>query len=205
MMVQRILLALCLCFAATLYAQNTPEELLAAALNSYHTLQADFNEKTSATTGEVIETNHGDIAFQRPDLFRWYSMTPSRQLIISTDQKLAIYDVDLAQVTYKKGDEQYGATPALLLSGNVAQLKQHYWIKTCPDTAANCYQLLAKDDNDVFKQLSITFRKGILKTMVIDNNLDQTTEIEFSNVKINATLDPNLFKLALPSDVDVVQ
>lgn len=205
MRVQKIILMLFLCVTANLYAQGNAEDSLSALLNNYHTLQAQFTEKTLTSTGEVVANTKGDIAFQRPDLFRWYTLTPSRQLIINSGQKLAIYDIDLAQVTYKNVDEQYGATPALLLSGNVAKLKEHYNITACPNNTASCYQLSAKDDNDVFKRLTIRFNNGILKSMVIDNNLDQTTQIQFNSVKINSTLKPNLFKLNLPSDVDVVQ
>ncbi len=205
MRVQKIILMLFLCVTANLYAQGNAEDSLAALLNNYHTMQAQFTEKTLTSKGEVVASTHGDIAFQRPDLFRWYTILPSRQLIINSGQKLAIYDVDLAQVTYKNVDEQNGATPALLLSGNVAKLKEHYNITACASNIAQCYQLSAKDDNDVFRRLTIRFSNNILKSMVIDNNLDQTTEIQFNKVKMNTTLNPSLFKLNLPSNVDVVQ
>lgn len=205
MLIKKTILMLCLCIATNLYAEGNAEESLAALLNNYHTLQAQFTEKTLTNNGEVIASTNGDIAFQRPDLFRWYTISPSRQLIINSGQKLAIYDVDLEQVTYKNVDEQYGATPALLLSGNVAKLKQHYSIKACANNTANCYQLSAKSDNDVFRRLTITFNKNTLKSMVIDNNLDQTTKIQFNNVKINSNLPSSLFKLTLPAGVDIVQ
>ena len=205
MIIKRLICIFCLFITTNLYAQNNAENSLAALLNNYHTLQAKFTEKTLTNNGEVVASTNGDIAFQRPDLFRWYTITPSKQLILNRGQTLAIYDVDLAQVTYKNVDEQYGATPALLLSGNVSKLKEHYNIKACPNQTASCYQLSAKDDNDVFRRLTISFNNGILNSMVIDNNLDQTTQIQFNSVKINSTLHPNLFKLNLPSDVDVVQ
>ena len=194
-----------LCVTANLYAEGNAEDSLAALLNNYHTMQAQFTEKTLTDKGEVLASTNGDIAFQRPDVFRWYTILPSRQLIINSGEKLAIYDIDLAQVTYKNVDEQNGATPALLLSGNVAKLKEHYNITACANDSADCYQLSAKDDNDVFRRLTIRFSNNILKSMVIDNSLDQTTEIQFNKVKINTTLAPSLFKLNLPSNVDVVQ
>jgi outer membrane lipoprotein carrier protein len=202
---KRTIFILCLFSATNLYAEDSAEESLAALLNNYHTLQAQFTENTVTNKGEIVASTNGDIAFQRPDLFRWYTVSPSRQLIINRSQKLAIYDVDLEQVTYKNVDEQYGATPALLLSGNVAKLKQHYTIKACTNNAANCYQLEAKDDNDVFRRLIITFNNTILKSMVIENNLDQSTKIQFTAVKINSNLPSSLFKLNLPAGVDVVQ
>jgi outer membrane lipoprotein carrier protein len=196
---------LCLFVAIPLYAESSAEQSLAALLNNYHTLQAQFIEKTVTNTGEVVASTAGDIAFQRPDLFRWYTVSPSRQLIINRGQRLAIYDIDLEQVTYKDVDEQYGATPALLLSGNVEKLKQHYTIQACTNNTANCYQLTAKDSNDVFTHLTIHFNGTTLKNMVIENNLDQTTHIEFNTVKINTNLPSSLFKLNLPAGVDVVQ
>jgi outer membrane lipoprotein carrier protein len=205
MIVKRLICIFSLFITANLYAQSNAEDSLAALLNNYHTMQAQFTEKTLTSNGEVVASTHGDIAFQRPDLFRWYTVLPSRQLIINSGQKLAIYDVDLAQVTYKNVDEKNGATPALLLSGNVAKLKEHYNITACANNTADCYQLSAKDDNDEFRRLTISFSNKVLKSMVIDNSLDQTTEIQFSKVKMNTALAPSLFKLNLPSGVDVVQ
>lgn len=207
MSVKQIIIAACLCLSLqSAYATEAdPAQSLSVLLNSYHTLKGDFEEKTVDTAGQVVQSTHGDIAFQRPNLFRWYTVTPSRQLIINRANKLAIYDVDLEQVTYKNVDEQYGATPALLLSGNVDKLKQGYWIKNCPNNAKECYQLSAKNDNDVFRQLTITFKNNVLDTMIIDNNLDQTTNISFKNVKINTPLASSVFALNLPAGVDVVQ
>ena len=111
----------------------------------------------------------------------------------------------LEQVTYKNVDDQYGATPALLLNGDIDKLKQHYVITTCEVKGKTCYQLAAKDDNDVFRSLQIIFSENKLTQMVIDNNLDQTTEIDFKNVKINTNLPTQLFELNLPADVDVVE
>lgn len=204
--IQGSFILLCLLFSNGYAAQDdTAAQSLSILLSNYHTLQGNFTQKTVDAAGEVLESTRGDIAFQRPDLFRWYTLTPTKQLIINRGDKLAIYDVDLEQVMYKNVDEQYGATPALLLSGNVEKLKQQYDIKACADKTPDCYQLSAKDDNDVFKQLRITFKNNILDTMVIDNNLDQSTQIQFNKVKVNSQLPSSLFELNLPAGVDVVQ
>ena len=192
-------------FLSPLKAGEEAAQSLSAILNHYQTLKGDFEQKTLDSTGKLVESTHGEIAFQRPDLFRWYTLTPTKQLILNQGNKLAIYDVDLEQVTYKNVDEQYGATPALLLSGNVDKLKQQYRIEACPNSTDTCYQLLAKDSNDVFKRLTLLFKNDILKMMVIDNNLDQTTLIRFKNLDINASLPHSLFALDLPAGVDVVQ
>lgn len=205
MIVKKVVFIFCLLITANLYAQGNPDDSLSTLLNNYRTLQAQFTAKTLTSNGEVVSSTGGDMAFQRPDLFRWYSLSPSKQLIINNSQKLAIYDVALAQVTYKNVDEQDNAIPALLLSGDVSKLKQHYNINACAKDSANCYQLSAKDDNAVLKRLTITFNNNVLKNMIIDNNLDQTTEIRFKNVKINSILNPSLFKLNLPAGVDIVQ
>lgn len=204
--IQRSFILLCLVFSHAYAAQEgNAAQSLSILLSNYHTLKGNFTQKTVDAAGEVLESTGGDIAFQRPDLFRWYTLTPTKQLIINRGDKLAIYDVDLEQVMYKNVDEQYGATPALLLSGNVEKLKQQYEIKACTDGTPDCYQLSAKDDNDVFKQLKITFKNNILDTMVIDNNLGQSTQIQFNKVKVNSQLPSSLFELNLPAGVDVVQ
>lgn len=205
--IQGSCIALCFCFllGKAYAAEDAAAQSLSVLLSNYHTLKANFSQKTLDVAGQVLENTRGDIAFQRPDLFRWYTLTPTKQLIINRGDKLAIYDVDLEQVMYKNVDEQYGATPALLLSGNVEKLQQQYDIKACPNAVEGCYQLFAKDDNDVFKQLTITFKNNVLDTMVIDNNLDQSTHITFNKVKINSQLPSSLFDLNLPAGVDVVQ
>jgi outer membrane lipoprotein-sorting protein len=77
MIVKRLICIFSLFITANLYAQSNAEDSLAALLNNYHTMQAQFTEKTLTSNGEVVASTHGDIAFQRPDLFRWYTVLPT--------------------------------------------------------------------------------------------------------------------------------
>ncbi len=191
-------------FCSSGWAQ-TAEQNLGALLQTYHSLSAKFVETTEDTHGQVLQKTLGDMAFQKPSLFRWYTQTPSRQLIINQGDKLAIYDVDLEQVTYKNVDEGQGATPAILLSGDIAALKKQYTITGTVKGKSQSYRLMAKDEDNEFKQIDLRFDNEVLISMIISNNMDQITRIQFQNPKINSSLEPNLFALNLPADVDVVQ
>jgi outer membrane lipoprotein carrier protein len=55
-----------------------------------------------------------------------------------------------------------------------------------------------------FKRIRLGFSGGELAVMELLDNFDQTTRIQFQQVKINAPIDEARFQLQLPPGVDVV-
>src|SRR5690606_35728590 len=122
----RLLLIAALAFAA-LPAQADEEKAaqrLTELLNQAQTLTARFSQLTLDGSGSRLQETSGELALKRPGQFRWHTDAPLEQLLVSNGKQIWLYDPDLEQVTIQTLDQRLSHTPALLLSGDVSQIRQ---------------------------------------------------------------------------------
>ncbi len=203
--------------AVSASAQNETlaTQRLIALLSRLNSLQADFSQTTSGSRSaparptpglrptHLNQTFSGVMQVKRPGNFRWETTSPMKQLIVTNGQKVSIYDPDLAQLTRQDLGEQVANTPALLLSGQTARIRQAYRI-TQPNPGLNSYSLYPRSGEAAFERLDIAFNKGLPVLMVLHDSLGQQTSIRFSNVQLNPRLDAALFNFVPPQGTDVI-
>ena len=107
-------------FSSGLYAQDVD-----SLLNNLHSLQANFSQ-TIAIAQQTPQKSTGIVYIKEPNQFRWQVQSPNPQLFVSDGQKLWNDEQDLDQVTVHPLDKSLSATPLLLLSGRVADIR---WIE----------------------------------------------------------------------------
>ena len=192
--------------ALTQTAQAAPATNLVAAqrlnklLSNTKSMTANF---TQTTKGASNGTFKGSMSVQRPNNFRWETTSPSEQLIVANGSSLWIFDKDLEQATKQSVDNQVGNTPALLLSGDPSKIDKNFKI-TQPYSTKNYYVLYPKSNSASFKNLSVSFSGGKPVMMVLNDTLGQTTSINFSNIKLNPTINSSQFKFTPPKGVDII-
>jgi outer membrane lipoprotein carrier protein len=185
------------------FAEDVPVKQLKAFLSSAKSITANFKQVLINEAGDPLQTSYGNFYLQRPGKFRWDYTKPFQQQIISTAGKVTFYDTDLEQVTIKKLDESVGSTPALLLSGDIP-LEDNYTIEQQGTEGSMVWvKLLPKNQDSSFKYVLIGLEKGILSGMQLNDNFGQLTRIYFSNLKLNQTVDTDLFEFTAPKGVDV--
>ncbi len=187
---------------ASMSAYANPAANLNKLLTNTKSMTANFSQSTQAS-GRTT-TFSGSMAVQRPNQFRWDTKSPAEQLIVANGNTMWIYDKDLQQATKQSTSNQVGETPALLLSGNPAQIAQNFTV-TQPSAGKNYYVLTPKSASANFRNLSISFNKGRPVMMVLNDNLGQTTTIKFSNISMNKTLPASRFSFTPPAGTDVIQ
>ena len=136
--------------------------------------------------------------------FYWETTAPSKQTIATTGKTVWIYDPDLQQAVRQSLDEQVSNTPALLLSGNTNQIMQSYRV-TQPNKGKTYYKLYPKASDGVFESLTISFGANKAPSlMILEDSLGQTTYINFSNVKVNASIPASTFNFTPPKGTDII-
>lgn len=170
-------------------------------LSNTKSMTANFSQTTKA--GGKSTTFNGVMAVQRQNQFRWETKSPAEQLIVANGSTMWIYDKDLKQATKQSVANQFGDTPALLLSGDAEQIAKNFSI-TQPNTAKNYYVLKPKGGNANFSDLSISFNGGKPVMMVLNDNLGQTTSIKFSNISMNKKIPASQFSFTPPQGTDVI-
>ena len=185
------------------YAEQTPIAQLKKFLATTQSLTADFKQVTLSENQQPIQTSYGTFYLSRPGKFRWSYNKPFAQEIISNAGTVWFYDVDLEQVTVKKANESFGATPASLLSGEI-ELDDNFSLKQQgTDEGLEWVKLSPKNEQSSFQSLLIGFDKGEIGGMELSDNFGQLTRIYFSNIKKNKPIKASVFELVVPEGVDI--
>ncbi len=199
---KRLFLSLCIAFYAVPIV--AADNALSAFLDKLDSLQSSFTQTLVDENGQPLETSSGVLYLKQPGKFHWAYKDPYEQKIISDGESLWVYDVDLEQVTIRTMDETMEQTPAGIILGgtdidayfvqkNLGSIEGYDWIELTP-----------RDPETQYNFIKLGFNGSNLGMMIIDDNLGQTTRIDFDQVNRNSTLDAGLFSLDLPANIDVI-
>ncbi|AHI27808.1 outer membrane lipoprotein chaperone LolA [Marinobacter similis] len=181
-------------------------EKLASALKSYESYQASFIQIVVNENGNRVQETRGALKAKRPGLFYWETSAPLSQFIVSNGETVEVYDPDLEQVTVHKLDERVQTTPALLLSGEVGNLDETYKVslKAIGDNTRE-YTLEPRNPDSLFVSLRLTFFKGELQEMRMQDSLAQLSILSFDDIRLNQSVDDSAFSLDYPEGVDIIR
>lgn len=169
------------------------------------TLSADFEQVVENSQLNSTEKASGKLWIQRPGKFRWNYNAPYEQEIVSDGAKLWIYDKDLEQVTVKAVSASMGNTPAVLLSGAKPLVETFKIMPLDFGTRLDWVELQPKEEDASFTAIRLGFEGTVLKTMLLKDNLGQTTRLVFSHLQRNPKIDVNKFVFTPPAGVDVFE
>jgi len=173
-------------------------------LAGFGSFQADFRQRSSNSTGDRTQESSGTLYLQKPGRFRWDYREPNHQLIVSDGAKIWLYDVELEQVTVKTVDESLSMTPALLLAGKSNITDSFDVTRVGNREGIDWLELIPRRTDTDFVQLRLGFGNGELKLMELKDKLQQSTRIEFSDIRRNPRLAGDLFTFVPPPGVDVI-
>jgi|GEM_PF-34566 len=202
-MVLVISILLSLPFCAT--ASDNPATQLSELLGKAQTLRGGFAQLTLSASGTRLQEVGGQMALQRPGMFRWHTDAPLEQLLVSNGQTVWLYDPDLEQVTVQKLDERLTHTPALLLSGDVSKISENFEITQENTDEQSTFTLKPKSADSLFDSLRLSFRRGLISEMQLIDNSGQRTSIHFLDVKMNRVLVGTTFEFEIPPGTDVIE
>ena len=164
-------------------------------------MTANFSQTTKS--GNKTNNFSGTVAMQKPNQFRWETKRPAEQLIVASGSTMWVYDKDLQQATKQSTNNQVGDTPALLLSGDPAQIARSFSVSQ-PNAGKNYYVLKPKSGSANFRDLAISFNGGKPVMMVLNDSIGQTTTIKFSNINTNTRIAASQFNFTPPKGTDVI-
>lgn len=199
-MKQLILISLFLCHSIGFAA--TPVENLSKKLNSFTTMTASFKQTLYGAKNKVSQKSRGTLALKRPGQFIWHTRFPNDQKLIANDNTVWIYDIDLEQATRQSMNTTNANSPAFFLTGDVSMLPKRY---TITEKSSKEFELKAKQEDDMFQTITLSFKGGALTEMMVHTKLDQKSVFEFSRVKLNPSLAKNYFIFKAPRGVEVIK
>ena len=196
------------CLVAPLSFAETALQEFTQRLQGLQSLETQFQQVTLDQSGEVLQSLAGMLTVERPGKMRWQTEPPYEQLVVSDGELVWIYDMDLEQVTIRALEARLQDTPALLLSGNVAEIADNYDVvlDDLGDAAAldARYRLTPHDRSQLFEALEFDYLGDRITHMRIFDAAGQITEIRFDEQVTNPTLDQAAFYFIVPEGVDVI-
>ncbi|VAW85733.1 Outer membrane lipoprotein carrier protein LolA [hydrothermal vent metagenome] len=168
-------------------------------------LRANFEQTVIDASAFSLQESGGVLIMQRPDKFLWDYQRPYQQVIIADGKKIYIYDADLEQVTVKVMQKSMGDTPMLLLSSGGALADSFVITEMGEDDGLEWLQLKPRAQQSNFSMMRLAFDHQTLRVMELVDSFDQTTRLQFSEIKRNPRIDSALFKFVAPPGVDVIE
>jgi len=151
-----------------------------------------------------LQTATGTFAFERPGRFRWVYATPTPQLIVGDGERVWIYDEDLAQVTVRRLARALGSTPAALLAGSADVAQAFEFTELGARNGLEWLEAKPRDAEAGFERIRLGMSAVGVEAMELVDHFGQTTQLRFSNIERNPTLDPARFRFTPPPGTDVL-
>lgn len=195
-------LLLLLCTAAT----ASPTTELVERLDQIKSLSGDFQQSVLDKGGTRLQEASGTMKMQRGNRFRWHTLLPFEQLVVSDGTTVWVYDVDLLQVVEKPLDENSASTPALLFGGDPEEVSEVFIVEQGEARGGEqSFILTPRSEEAMFVELEMTFRDKSPISMRLEDALGQQTVLTFSDVRINRKLAGDAFTFVAPPDADVIR
>jgi len=171
------------------------------SLDSFH---AHFSQKVTGGDGTLIQDSVGEVWIRRPGRFRWNYAKPFEQQVVADGVKLWTYDAELQQATVKPISEVLSTTPAMLLAGS-RQLADVVDVEAIGRKAGQrWYRLRPKHHDENLDEVQLVFEQDELHSIRVHDNFNNTTVIEFTDVRRNEPVADSLFKIDLPAGTDIL-
>jgi outer membrane lipoprotein carrier protein len=203
------------CAAPRVFAADT---VLEQYLKGLTTLRASFTQHVVDGQGKETESGEGTLLVEHPGRFSWDYRPQGQgsqsagsqgasagQLMLADGKNLWFYDRDLAQVTVKPAAAALSATPIMLLSGDLSQLRTTFTLLPLPEKDKLQWVRVTPLKADAeFSRAELGFAGDELQRMVITDRLGQNVTLEFSQSKRNAKIAAGELSFKPPAGVDVI-
>jgi outer membrane lipoprotein carrier protein len=181
-------------------AETDVNDLLASLAPIKH-LQGSFFQQQYGEDKLLLAESSGKFRLLRPGYFAWEILSPDEQLIIAGPKFIWHYDRDLETVTRRPITSSAEMTPLQILGGDESTLREKFRVVR---KAEGTFLLTPLTEGAGFKQLTLYLDKAQLTGMDIQDNLDQTVVIKFSDLDSQSALSSTDFAFTPPAGADLL-
>lgn len=157
--------------------------------------------------GVPARTREGMVYFRKPGRMRWEFNTPNKELVVSDGSTLYSYDPGLNQVVeapLKSALRAPGATEFLLGVGNI---KRDFTVSEAaapPHDGFEHVRLVPRKGGDTI-EVAVDPKSGDIRSIRVIDQLGDITDVHFSDIRNNVSLQDSLFSFRVPAGADIVR
>lgn len=176
-------------------------EQFAASLQQF---QAEFTQTVKTGDGRIQDQTQGEVWLQKPDKLRWVYSGEFPEIIVADGKNVWVYDESLEQVTVKPQSEEATDSPLMIIA-DVGKLDQQFQVSELGAYEnMELLELKSLDGESEFERILLGLGPDGIQLMAMEDAFGQRTEIHFTNVQVNQSVDPQLFRFTPPAGTDVV-
>ena len=179
------------------HAQSVKEELQ-DQLAQLKPFSADFTQTVTSAEGDNLSTAQGLMQLQRPNQFRWETVSPDEQLIVSDGESMWLYNPFVEQVSIYSLKDAITNTPFMLIAG----AEQAAWEEYRVTKKADVYTVTTPND-PAAAVFTLQFDQGEIAQFSVQEQQGQNSQFALTNHKTMNKMDPTLFNFIIPEDTDI--
>lgn len=183
-------------------AEDMPTPQLQRLLEPLTNSAGLFEQVTKDQQGVELQQSSGEFAVMRPGKFRWQTLLPFPQLLVSNGDSIWLYDPDLEQVTVKPFAGQSNQIPIRILSGEFELLENEFTVTRVQTEVHTSFQLLPTTDSGL-GSVRLLFEDEELVQMSVTDQAQTVTEFVFSERRALTDSDNQSFTFVIPEGADV--
>ncbi len=179
---------------------------LVAVLQQTNSVQAAVDQLLLDQDGRQLQEISARLVMQKPANFRWQTIKPYEELMVTDGRTIWRYEPDLGQVTIGAFNSKLDRTPVMLLNGTEQTIGNSYAVSYAKltDGVHQQFVLQPKQPDSLFASMTLTFNGAVLEEMHFEDSLGQQTSLTFKVEQRNQAMDPGLFHFAPPKGVEVI-
>jgi outer membrane lipoprotein carrier protein len=175
-------------------------------LSPIKTLTGDFRQQTLDARQQSLQILSGQFSLMRegPKLI-WQTASPDDQILRVRDETLWTIDLALEQLVIQDLGEMLEQSPALLLTGERADIALRYEVELLELTDMEShFALTPRDPSTPVERIEMHFNQGLPERLQLVDSFQQTTLVVFQNLQVNEPLLEELFEFEVPAHFDVI-
>ena len=175
--------------------------LFAEDLQSMH---ARFEQRVLRNDGGLESESSGEVWLQSPHFFRWSYGGEFPEQVIADGQRIWIYDEVLEQVTVKSQAEFNDDSPLIILT-DIGRLDELFEVREAGDIDGMLLlELRSHESDSEFDRMLLGIDDGQLQMLAMEDAFGMRTEIRFTELQKNPSLQADMFEFTPPDGVDVI-
>jgi outer membrane lipoprotein carrier protein len=191
------------------HGQEPTSELVAKVQRQYDqikSIRADFSQETRSRAASLGTTAKGKLYFLKPRAIRWDYREPRQQFVIN-EEKAWLYVPDEKTIYLYEVDQIINSPIVLSFFSGLGQLTETFDISQLPPEPGPPMrfrlELLPRESESPVARVILWIAAESYRVVRIqtEDPLGNINEITFTNIQINASLEPSWFALNVPQGV----
>ncbi len=167
-------------------------------------MHARFEQIVLRNDGGIENESSGEVWLQSPHFFRWSYGGEFPEQVIADGERIWIYDEVLEQVTVKSQAEFNDDSPLIILT-DIGRLDELFEVREAGDLDGMLLlELRSHESDSEFDRMLLGISNGQLQLLAMEDAFGMRTEIRFTELQKNPTMDAGMFEFTPPEGVDVI-